>query len=101
MKKIILALALTTAALPALAVPVQPYPVNGEDCYGDRQTVVAVNRFFSAVCSKTVCHILDWTASTKFNFNDGAMFGNGAIVSYEGTADNFTCMAKDIEVFSK
>jgi hypothetical protein len=100
MKKLLLALILISASPLALAVPVQAYPINGVDCTGEMQTLVAVNRRFSAVCSITECHILDWDKNTKFNMNDGATFTSGALLTYNGTTNYFTCLANEIEVFA-
>jgi|WetSurMetagenome_2_1015567.scaffolds.fasta_scaffold314321_1 hypothetical protein len=99
MKKLVLAVLLFAASMSAHALYLEPYPVNGEDCTMNKWPVTLINRFYVFVTNpKTgVSKILDSTADTRWT-GDG-VFKVGAKVTVNGTAEDFTCVANEIEVF--
>jgi hypothetical protein len=84
----------------AHAAPISVYPVDGADCTGEAETLVAVNRRFTAACNVDTCHLLTWTKATSIVFNDGATFSPGAGITYNGIASGFTCQVIDMELFA-
>jgi hypothetical protein len=84
----------------AHAAAITPYPVDGADCTGELETLIAVNRRFTAACNATTCHLLTWTKATSIIFNDGATFSPGASITYNGIASGFTCQTADMELFA-
>lgn len=100
MKKLITTLLFITSSA-ANALYLEPYPINGADCTMNKWPITLINRAYTYVTNpKTgVSKMLDFAPDAIWNQNDGAIFKVGAKVSVNGTAEDFTCVAHEIEVF--